>query len=81
MRLIQTLVFSAPLRLCLRLLGVCQIRSSHLQSAQMRHWLIILTALALITAAIGCEKTVYEPGESEHGGVFLHGSPPATTSP
>jgi hypothetical protein len=47
----------------------------------MRHWLIILTVIALFTAAIGCEKTVYEPGESEHGGIFLHGTPPATTSP
>jgi hypothetical protein len=27
---------------------------------------------ALIAAAIGCEKTVTEPGEPEHGGPFLH---------
>jgi hypothetical protein len=59
----------------------CQIHCRHLKSPIMRHWLILLTVIALITAAIGCEKTVYEPGESEHGGVFLHGTPPATTSP
>jgi len=44
----------------------------------MRHWLIILTVIALITSAIGCEKTIYEPGEPEHGGMFLHGTPAAT---
>jgi hypothetical protein len=47
----------------------------------MRQWMIMLIAIALIATAISCEKTVYEPGESEHGGVFLHGNPAAATSP
>jgi hypothetical protein len=41
----------------------------------MRHWILILVAGGLIFAALGCEHTVTEPGESEHGGVFLHASP------
>jgi hypothetical protein len=36
---------------------------------------LILIAIALLAAFIGCEKTIREPGEPEHGGVFLHGSP------
>ncbi|MGA2442043.1 MAG: hypothetical protein ABSH08_13900 [Tepidisphaeraceae bacterium] len=47
----------------------------------MRRWLFILAVIGLITAAISCEKTIYEPGESEHGGVFLNGTPPPATSP
>ena len=47
----------------------------------MRRWLCVLIALALVSAAIGCEKTVLEPGEPEHGGVFLHGTPGASTAP
>jgi hypothetical protein len=47
----------------------------------MRRWLFALTALSLAIAAIGCQKTVLEPGESEHGGVFLHGTPAPSTSP
>jgi len=46
----------------------------------MARFLLALALLGLLTAAIGCEKTVYEPGESEHGGIFLHGTP-ATTAP
>jgi hypothetical protein len=45
----------------------------------MRRWLFILAVLGLFTAAISCQKTIYEPGESEHGGVFLNGTPPPTT--
>lgn len=44
----------------------------------MRRWLLILLTMSLLAAAISCEKTVYEPGESEHGGVFLYGTPPTT---
>jgi hypothetical protein len=44
----------------------------------MRRSLLLLAVLFLIVAAMGCEKTVYEPGESEHGGIFLHGTPQAT---
>jgi hypothetical protein len=47
--------------------------------------LLILLALALtLFTFIGCTKTIYEPGEPEHGGVFLHGNPsnaPANTNP
>jgi hypothetical protein len=44
----------------------------------MRRWLFILAAIGLFAAAISCQKTVYEPGEPEHGGMFLHGTPPTT---
>jgi hypothetical protein len=41
----------------------------------MRRWLLMLVSIALIAQIIGCEKTIREPGEPEHGGVFLHGNP------
>ena len=41
----------------------------------MKRWLLALALTGLVAAAIGCEKTVREPGESEHGGVFLYGNP------
>jgi hypothetical protein len=47
----------------------------------MRRWLVALVALSLAVAAIGCQKTILEPGEPEHGGVFLHGTPPPSTNP
>jgi sulfur-carrier protein len=46
----------------------------------MRHWLIAIAVAALFIAAVSCEKTIYEPGEPEHGGMFLHGTP-ASTAP
>jgi hypothetical protein len=46
----------------------------------MQRWLLVLSVIALLAAAIGCEKTVREPGEPEHGGMFLYGTP-STTSP
>jgi hypothetical protein len=45
----------------------------------MRRWSICLVIFVLIAAAIGCDKTITEPGESEHGGIFLHGTPPTTS--
>jgi len=45
----------------------------------MRRWLFILAVIGLFAAAISCQKTIYEPGESEHGGVFLYGMPSPTT--
>ena len=47
----------------------------------MPRWLFVLAALTLAALAIGCDHTVLEPGEPEHGGVFLHGTPGPTTSP
>jgi hypothetical protein len=44
----------------------------------MRRLLMLVAVIGLIWAAIGCDKTIREPGESEHGGVFLHGTPPTT---
>jgi hypothetical protein len=41
----------------------------------MRIWISIMVSLGLIIAAIGCDKSIHEPGEPEHGGVFLHGNP------
>jgi hypothetical protein len=41
----------------------------------MRRWLVILVSLTLIASIFGCEKTIQEPGEPEHGGVFLHANP------
>jgi hypothetical protein len=38
----------------------------------MRRWICALFVAGLIVAAIGCENTVTEPGETEHGGPFLH---------
>lgn len=46
----------------------------------MRRWICILAAVGLIAAALGCEHSVREPGESEHGGVFLHASPDQSTT-
>jgi hypothetical protein len=46
----------------------------------MQRWLLILSVIGLLAAAISCERTVYEPGEPEHGGIFLHGTP-STTAP
>ncbi|MGD0542403.1 MAG: hypothetical protein ABSB33_12890 [Tepidisphaeraceae bacterium] len=46
----------------------------------MRRWLLVLSVIALLSAAISCERTVREPGEPEHGGTFLYGTP-STTSP
>jgi hypothetical protein len=40
----------------------------------MKRWTFILAVMLLIAAA-ACEKTIREPGEPEHGGVFLHGTP------
>ena len=42
--------------------------------SRMKRWISVLAVLGLIVAAIGCEHTVREPGEPEHGGVFLHSS-------
>ncbi len=42
---------------------------------KLRRWTILLAAAGLIAAAVSCEHTVCEPGEVEHGGVFLHASP------
>lgn len=47
----------------------------------MRIIILIIALLGILFAAIGCEKTVYEPGEPEHGGVFLHGDPSVSTRP
>jgi hypothetical protein len=41
----------------------------------MRRWLQLLATIGLLAGFIGCEKTIREPGEPEHGGVFLHSSP------
>ena len=42
--------------------------------------MIFLAAAGLFAAAISCEHTVREPGEEEHGGVFLHASPDNATT-
>jgi hypothetical protein len=41
----------------------------------MRRLVLLAFFGGLVFAAIGCEKTIREPGEEEHGGVFLHASP------
>jgi len=38
----------------------------------IRRWIFALVVAGFIVAAIGCEKTITEPGETEHGGPFLH---------
>jgi hypothetical protein len=38
-------------------------------------------AVGFIGAAVGCEKTIREPGESDHGGVFLHADAPPAPLP
>jgi hypothetical protein len=38
----------------------------------MRRLIVFLFVIGLIAAAVGCEKTITEPGETEHGGPFLH---------
>jgi len=44
-------------------------------------WLLPLLG-ALLLSLSGCEKTITEPGEPEHGGLFLHHQgPSATTNP
>lgn len=52
----------------------------------MKRWILrwmtsAALALGLIGAAIGCEHTIREPGESEHGGVFLHADAPPPPAP
>jgi hypothetical protein len=47
----------------------------------MRYWITILFSAGLFVALVGCEHTVTEPGEPEHGGVFLHASPDADKPP
>jgi hypothetical protein len=54
------------------------LRVSFLPLSTLRIAVVAFALIALVLAAIGCEKTVYEPGESEHGGVFLHGTPSST---
>jgi len=46
-------------------------------------WCLFLSLLgALLLNVLGCEKTITEPGEPEHGGVFLHHQgESATTNP
>jgi hypothetical protein len=46
----------------------------------MKHWITFLTLTALAITFIGCEKTVREPGEIEHGGIFLHADKGSSTS-
>jgi hypothetical protein len=46
----------------------------------IRCWIYLLAGAGLVFAAIGCQKTITEPGEPEHGGVFLHSSVPAPTT-
>lgn len=41
----------------------------------MRQLIRAFLCLALLSVA-GCEKTVREPGEPPHGGVFLHAENP-----
>jgi len=43
-------------------------------AAKLSRWTIYLAVTGLILAALGCEHSVCEPGEVEHGGVFLHAS-------
>jgi hypothetical protein len=43
----------------------------------MRRAIYIFAAVGLAILVIGCQKTVREPGEPEHGGVFLHAAAPA----
>jgi hypothetical protein len=40
----------------------------------MRRFVCLVLIGGFIFAGIGCEKTITEPGEVEHGGVFLHAS-------
>ena len=44
----------------------------------MGRWIFILAVIALLTAVLSCESTIREPGEPEHGGMFLYGTPPTT---
>jgi hypothetical protein len=41
---------------------------------QCGRWMGWLAVAGLLAAAVACEHTVTEPGEVEHGGVFLHAS-------
>jgi len=42
---------------------------------RITHWLAAAAIVTLLLGAIGCEKTITEPGEPPHGGAFLYGSP------
>ncbi|MGA3066937.1 MAG: hypothetical protein ABSF29_08835 [Tepidisphaeraceae bacterium] len=48
--------------------------------AKFYRWAIWLLAAGWVAAAVSCEHTVCEPGEQEHGGVFLHASPDNATT-
>ncbi|MDP9173217.1 MAG: hypothetical protein M3O30_05040 [Planctomycetota bacterium] len=48
----------------------------------MKRWLFSWTftlcaAAGLIGLSLGCERTIREPGETVHGGLFLHADAPA----
>jgi|HubBroStandDraft_1064217.scaffolds.fasta_scaffold304675_2 hypothetical protein len=49
-------------------------------AARIQRIMLFLAAAGLILAAVGCEHAVNEPGETEHGGVFLHASPDNTAT-
>jgi hypothetical protein len=63
-------------------------RQCSLHSATpMKRRILIAVAAALLAGSLSCsypyfsQKTVYEPGEPEHGGVILHGPDRAATTP
>jgi hypothetical protein len=41
----------------------------------VRKLICLLVILGLMMVVFGCDSKVNEPGEPEHGGVFLHGNP------
>jgi hypothetical protein len=44
-------------------------------------FMIRLVLLCLTFSLLSCSKTVYEPAETEHGGLFVHGTPTQPSNP
>jgi hypothetical protein len=51
----------------------CKFRTAKFEG-MMRRLIWFALFSGFVFATVGCEKTITEPGEPEHGGVFLHAS-------